>query len=113
FREIKSNETYEKEVNHFCMLSTWLHCCAVVTRADGGPSSTSAADGKRPDLHSLTLYNSIGTLIDRHLVSLKVRHCCLNSSRMVVASEDSFYVWTFNQPYTIGGNLKSESLARL
>ena len=104
FRELNTNETYEKDVNNFCLLTTWMYCCAVVSKAD---STALSGDSKRQEPCSLALYNSVGTLIDRHLVTLKVRHCCLNSSRMVVASEDSFYVWTFNQPFN-SGNLKSE-----
>lgn len=110
FQELKSNETYEKDVNNFMLLATWQHCCAVVSKADSiaGPTGGNVPSAeKRSEMYSLALYNSIGTLLDRHMVNLKVRHCCLNSSRMVVASEDSFLVWAFSQPYN-SGNLKSE-----
>lgn len=102
FWELKTNTPYEKEVTNFSQLTTWLHCCAVVARSDN------ASEGKRADIYSLSLFNSVGTLIDRHLVSLRVKHCCLNSSRMIVASEDSFFVWHFDQPFSGSSGNKSE-----
>ncbi len=129
FKEIRTNETYEKEVNNFCQMATWMQSCAVVSKVEqggiisgsgaggsgsggGGSSAQSTAEGKRSNseqTHSLALYNSIGTLIDRHLVNMKVRHCCINSTQMIVASDDSFYAWTFNQSFSGGTvSLKSE-----
>lgn len=117
FKEIRSNETYEREVNNFIQMATWMHSCAVVSKVEG-PASNSANNalssgegnkGRSEQTHSLALYNSIGTLMDQHMVNMKVRQCCINSTQMIVASDDSFYVWTFNPSFTSGNvNLKSE-----
>lgn len=114
FWERKTNSQYTIEVNGFCQLTTWTHCCGVVSRITEQISSnfgSESINGKsRPnDLHSLVLYNSIGTLIDRHLVNLKVKHCSLNSNRMVVASNDSFYVWQFKQQ-SIAANIHASTV---
>lgn len=116
FKEIRSNETYEKEVNNFVQMATWMQSCAVVSKVEGANANTasntlSTGEGNKrsEQTHSLALYNSIGTLIDRHLMNMKVRHCCINSTQMIVASDDSFYLWTFNPSFGSGNvNLKSE-----
>lgn len=96
FCDLLSNVQCTRSVKNFCKMATWTNCCAVVTKLD---RTNSTLDDKQFDLHSLTLFNSNGTLIDYHLVNMQIKHCCLNSSRMVAASEDSFYIWNFNQLY--------------
>lgn len=104
FCDLESNVKNTKVIKNYCLMAAWTFCCAVVAKLDNSPT----ADTTQSDLHSLTLYNSNGTLIDYHLVNLKAKHCCINSNRMVVTSKDSFYIWNFSQLYNYN-NVNSKS----
>lgn len=88
FLDVQHNRLYEKDVHNFALLTSWQFNCAVVTRTKVGGEATKKPSG-------LTIYNSVGTPIDRTVVNLEVMHTCMNSTRMIVAGESSFLVWNF------------------
>ena len=97
----QTNRRYERLANNFVQMACWHHYCVVVERID-------QSNDKR-EAYSLNLYNSIGTLIDYHLVTadLPIRFCCMNSNRVIVTSNGSaFYIWSFKQLYN-ENNFKS------
>ncbi|KPM10796.1 hypothetical protein QR98_0093590 [Sarcoptes scabiei] len=61
-------------------------------------------------VNRLNLYNSVGTLIDSHLVNFEIEFCSMNSSTVVVTSKDSYQIWCFKSiyyPTSIIGSLKN------
>ncbi|XP_046911602.2 intraflagellar transport protein Oseg4 isoform X2 [Dermatophagoides farinae] len=107
FWELKTNKRNERSADNFIQMACWHHYCVVVDKMDKLQSNNNKNNtlennqsSSNKDVYCLNLYNSIGTLIDYHLTDLQqIKFCCMNSNRVIVASDNSFYVWPFKQLY--------------
>ncbi|KAF4527968.1 hypothetical protein B566_EDAN014960 [Ephemera danica] len=88
FWDTKNNECYTKYISRLLGIAAAGEHCVLATRTD-------ASDGGR---YGLILCNAIGTPVDTKYIDVEPVWITMNSTHVIAASKEYFFVWHFRTP---------------
>lgn len=91
FYQLNSNKMSTKQIPELLDISSKNQFCCLGTNLLNEETSTELKS-------TLQLCNSIGTTIDQISIDFKIKCLTMNSSRVIVTSNDSFCIWRFKTP---------------
>lgn len=84
FWNIQNNVCCQKVIENVHLLVGCSAFCAIVTKSTRHPTKS-----------VIKLFNSMGICVENHVVNMNVKNVCMNTNRVVVADEQSFYIWSY------------------